>query len=172
MGWIDHIRNAAIVLSVLVAIIAGVILIMGPESLPVSDQDSALAPVDFATLERPRGEVSMLACPTGLCIKANPDIATPIFEMDAGELQRRLLELVDRSPDTSIDSMSPQARQFRFLIRGPGMLAPDVVSVKVVDLDAGASIAIYSRTPVGSADRQRHAARISRWLAVLAGPPV
>lgn len=167
--WIDHIRNAAIVLSVLVALIAGVILIMGPESLPVGDQDSALAPVDFATLSRPEGEESYLACPIGVCPEAGPDATSPVVNMDAGELQQRLLELVDRSPDISIDYMSPRTRQFRFLVRGPDMLAPDVVSVRVFDLEGGAGIAVYSRTPVGNADRQRHAARVTRWLAVLAG---
>jgi len=171
MGWLDHIRNAAIVLSALVAIIAGVVLIIGPDSLPVGDEDSALEAVDFESLRRPAGAEGYLACPPGLCALANPDIASPVLDIPPEQLQNRLLELIDRSPDTSIDHISPQTRQFRFLIRSPESPAPDVVSVKIFALEGGSGIAIYSRTPVGDSDRQRHAARVTRWVAVLSTGP-
>ena len=120
-----------------------------------------------------------LALPPGSESAARPTHDAPVWEATPAELTalfhqialaERGVEALD-SPeggqeDSPVAGYVQRSRILRF---------PDVISVRAIDLGGGrASLAIYSRSLIGSDDWGVNAARVSRWLAALerARPPL
>jgi uncharacterized protein (DUF1499 family) len=125
-------------------------------------------PVDFRTLRRRNAPNDALVCPSWLC-PAVPDIAAPIYAMDAATLRARLSSLILASPDAMRVAEAGEGHGDRFVVRTHWLRFPDTVDVLVLPQDGGmATLAIYSRSLVGRGDFGVNLARIKRWL----GDPV
>lgn len=153
---------------VILAVLAAAVVVLGQGG--VLDRmlpPGAPAPVDFATLTRPGSPNTYLVAPPG-ATRAAPDEAPPTFDVPAAQLGRRLLDAVAREPRVTQVWTSADRREFQFVQRSALMRWPDVVSVKLIDLDGGRStLAIYSRSVYGYSDLGVNRARVRRWLAAL-----
>ena len=127
-----------------------------------------LGGVDFATLKPPSSPNHFLACPKGLCRRARADMVSPTFKVSAAHLQlvaRRAwaAEPRFRRVDGSLATLSD-----RYVERTAIMRFPDTISVRFIDLGAGAAtLVIYSRSQIGYSDLGVNKARVIRWLSLL-----
>jgi len=169
MSFLDTVRVIAIALSIVVIVAGMALLLMDPSKLGgLFGSGEGLAPVDFATLRHEAPEEGYLACPPQRCPNAQPDAASPVFDIPVGRLRDRLLEFVDGAAGVRPERLDMERQQFRFLAPVPGGPAPDVVTVRLYPAEGnGSTLAIYSRTVVGNSLPERHERRVKRWLAAL-----
>jgi uncharacterized protein (DUF1499 family) len=126
-------------------------------------------PVDFAALTLPGTPNTYLVAPSG-ATKAAPHEPAPTFGMPAAQLKQRLLAAVAKEPRVEKTWESPDGLALQFVQRSALMRWPDIVSVKLIDLEGGRStLAIYSRSVYGHSDLGVNKARVRRWLAALNG---
>jgi len=169
MSFLDILRLTAIALSVVVIVAGMSLLLVDPSKLEgLFGGEGGLPRIDFATLQREAPEESYLACPPQRCPSARPDVTSPAFDIPVERLRNRLLEFVDGAAGVRTERLDMERLQFMFLAPVPGEPAPDVVTVRLYSTEgAGSTLAIYSRTIVGSTLRERHERRVNRWLAAL-----
>lgn len=163
-----------LVIALVAASVAAAFALLGPERIWSLYGPADLGPVSFETMQRRSTPNDALAAPIELT-RARIDIIPPVFAIDAAGLRRafaraiateRLLTLVD------IDDAIPAER---YVQRSERMRYPDTIIVRFVDLPGDRStLALYSRSQLGSNDLGVNLARIERWLDKLASeiPPV
>lgn len=129
-----------------------------------------IGPVDFATLRRHVTPNDALVCPPDLCRNAVPDSAAPTYALSPAELLAWLKAVALAEPNVDELSCAPACdRTARFVQRSRLMRYPDTIDIEVFPAGGGRStLAIYSRSLVGSSDFGVNAARVKRWLAALA----
>src|SRR5262249_10225453 len=133
-----------------------------------------LGPVTFETLTRQPSRNDALACPPGLCT-AQADIVPPVFNVSARDLRLAFGRMLQNEPLVQLADADDLVPSERYVQRTPLLRFPDTIDVRFIDLPEGRStIALYSRSQVGSADMGVNRARIERWLAALsrAVPPI
>jgi len=172
---IDYLVYGAMTLSVAVVLV-GALVIMFPEefSLGPGGADGELPRVDFTTLETVAAEPSYLACPEYFCPGAGPDERTASYALPVSELRDRVIAFVDASPGIETRRIDLPNLQFDFLAYNAGGASvlrktiPDVVTVRFFEIGPRQStLAIYSRTLIGEADKAEHRERVRLWLEQL-----
>lgn len=170
MHLLDIIRNAAILLSIVVVIAGLALLFMSPEQLEGLFGSTEAEIVDFDTLERDSNKNSYLLCSPEHCPHANADGPAPVFDMPPKRLRAILLEFADKAPNIRPlpDKMNLELQQFDFIERTPAMRFPDIITVRIYPTnDGGSSMAIYSRSVYGQSDFGANRDRVTRWLAII-----
>jgi uncharacterized protein (DUF1499 family) len=123
-----------------------------------------LGPVEFATLRRRSTPNDSLICSADLCPQAQPDAEPPVFPLPGANLRNIVAEVALAEPGTSL--LDQGQEQDRYLVRTRLMRFPDTVVVQVLDRGEGSStLALYSRSQVGSSDFGVTRRRIERWVA-------
>lgn len=172
---LDYFVYAAIAVSVAV-VVAGAAVILFPEtfSLGPSGPGGQLPHVNFTTVEATAKDESYLACPDPFCPGAEADEQTPTYALPVSELRDRVIAFVDRSPGLKTQRIDLPNLQFDFVAYNAGGLSyfrktiPDVVTVRFYDIGPNRStLAIYSRTLIGTADKDEHRERVRLWLRQL-----
>ena len=123
-----------------------------------------LGPVEFATLRRRATPNDALICPRDICPQAQPDAEPPVFPVPGARLRSLVSEAALAEPGTSLIERGQQ--QDRYLVRTRFMRFPDTVIVQVFDRgEDGSTLALYSRSQIGSSDFGVNRRRIERWVA-------
>jgi uncharacterized protein (DUF1499 family) len=123
-----------------------------------------LGPVEFTTLRRRTTPNDALICSADICPQAQPDAEPPVFPVPSAHLRSLVSEAALAEPGTSLIDKGPQ--QDRYLVRTRFMRFPDTVVVQVFDRGEDAStLALYSRSQVGSSDFGVNKRRLERWVA-------
>ena len=160
---------AALLLAVLV------FFAVGPDRFWRLARPPDLGPVAFETLERRATPNDALACPPGFC-RAAGDHAPPVFAISAADLRRAFAAMVAGEPRVKRVAIDDAAMTERWIQRSRIMKFPDTIDVRFLDLPGGRStLALYSRSQLGSGDMGVNRARIERWLgrleAAVTAPP-
>jgi uncharacterized protein (DUF1499 family) len=123
-----------------------------------------LGPVEFATLKRRTTPNDALICPRDVCAQARADAEPPVFSVPSARLRSLVSEVALAEPGTSLLERGPQ--QDRYLVRTRLMRFPDTVVVQVFDRGQDSStLALYSRSQIGSSDFGVNKRRLKRWVA-------
>ena len=167
MDRLGNLVRIAILLSLAVLLLGGVMLIVGPERFTAWLPRKPLPEMDLrhlATAEK-RG---VLACSPGLCATGTVDLVIEPVPLPAEELRRRLLAFVDHSPEVALIDIAADGWQWRFRVTVPDKAVPDVVVVRMAEGEDGrTALAIYSTAMGWETDRTRQQRRVRRWLAIL-----
>ena len=122
-----------------------------------------LGPVDFATLQRRRTPNDALICPRDACSQAQPDAEPPVFPIPGARLRTLASQAALSEPGTTLIDAGPQ--QDRYLVRTRVMRFPDTVVVQVIERTVNLStLALYSRSQIGSSDFGVNGRRLARWV--------
>jgi uncharacterized protein (DUF1499 family) len=122
-----------------------------------------LGTVDFATLQRRKTPNDALVCPRDVCSQAQPDAEPPLFPVSSARLRTLVSQVALSEPGTTLLDAGPQ--QDRYLVRTRFMRYPDTVVVQVFERDGGLStLALYSRSQIGSSDFGVNGRRLARWV--------
>lgn len=163
-------RSVALLL-VVVALGLGFLLWRGPEPGGIEDVYASvfgkpdLGPVDFATLTRRSTPNDALACPPGICPKAEADMVPPVFPVPGDRLRAIVAEVASEDAETRPTFESNWGEEDRYLARSRIMRYPDTINVQIVGQGEGRStLALYSRSQIGLSDFGVNRARIERWL--------
>jgi uncharacterized protein (DUF1499 family) len=153
MSW-----SVAIVVAVaVIAVMAG-----GRERLWTLFGPADLGPVAFETLERRSTPNDALACPQDLC-RAASDVTPPVYAVDADRLRQAVARVLAAEPD--VTQVADAGLDQRYIQRTRWMRFPDTIVVRIVPLGADRStLALYSRSQLGTGDMGVNKARVSRWL--------
>jgi hypothetical protein len=127
--------------------------------------DPDLGRVDFETLTRPLPETDGLVCPPTLCRAAQPDRAAPVFAVPARELARALKRVAEADPLTRRIAGDAGLGEERHLSRTLIFRFPDTIVVRYIELTRDHStLALSSRSQIGSIDPDRNRLRLMRWI--------
>lgn len=155
-------RVTWIVILALVAAAAGAFAVR--ERLYALVGPADLGPVVFETLQRRNSPNDALACPPGLC-NARSDVVPPVFAATASDLRVALSRVLAREAHLQLADADDLVPSERYVQRTPLMRFPDTIDVRFIDLPDGRStLAIYSRSQLGTHDLGANRARIERWL--------
>jgi uncharacterized protein (DUF1499 family) len=127
-----------------------------------------IGPVDWATLTRHATPNDARVCPPARCPNAKPDWEPKTYAMVPGELLARLQQVALAEPNvTKLPPAPNRDLVARFVQRTRLMRYPDTIDIEVFPAGAGSTLAIYSRSLIGSQDFGVNRARVARWLAAL-----
>ncbi len=167
MDRLGNLVRIAILLSLAVLLLGGVVLIVGPARFVAWLPRKPLPEMDLRHLSA-ADKRGVLACSPGLCAAGTIDLVIEPVRLPADELRRRLLAFVDHSPDVTLLDIAPDGWQWRFRVTVAGEAVPDVVVVRMAEgADGRTALAIYSTAMGWAADRVRQQRRVRRWLAIL-----
>jgi uncharacterized protein (DUF1499 family) len=159
------IRKAARMMFMAVVVLAVAILavmVLGLERVWSLFGPPDLGPVTFETLQRRITPNDALACPEDLC-RAHSDVTPPVFAVGADRLRQAMAEVLASEPD--VTQVEAAALTARYIQRTRWMRFPDTIVLRYVPLGADRStIALYSRSQLGSGDMGVNKARVMRWL--------
>lgn len=93
---------------------------------------------------------------------APPD--APVFAVTPLDLARRIDAIARAEPHTRRLAGAPENGLTTYLQRSAVMKFPDYISVRVVEHEDGATVAIWSRSRFGYGDLGVNEARVVRWL--------
>lgn len=123
-----------------------------------------LGPADFDRLVRRRRPNDALACPTGFCPGAEPDLAPPVYAVGEEHLRERMTAHVLAQPGAVPvyrDDRPGLPVQDRYVFRSARMQFPDTVDIRFIPLtERSATVAIYSRSQLGIRDFGVNMARV------------
>lgn len=124
-----------------------------------------LGAVEFDDLKKRRTPNQALICPENMCRDEDRDLASPVYELTAEQLRERLLVSLQKEERLErVDDKSDPTR-LRFVQRTKLMKYPDTVNIKLIDFGEGRStLALYSRSKLGSSDLGVNLQRAKRWL--------
>lgn len=158
------IKAIALILVVLSAA-AAVLFILSPSgfwSRIAGDPD--MGAVDFPTLSKTEKPNQFLMCPPDFCKNADPDAASPIFEMTAQAFKAQFLDAALKTEGTVV--VEDTGNDLRLIARSPLLRFPDTISTQFIDRDDGTStLAVYARAQIGHSDFGANEARVRGWLA-------
>jgi uncharacterized protein (DUF1499 family) len=126
-----------------------------------------IGPVDWETLTRHATPNDALVCPAGRCPNARPDWEAKEYTMPPGDLLARLTRIALAEPGTKELDAPHGGGAARFVQYSRLMRFPDTIDVAVLPAGDKATLAIYSRSLIGSKDFGVNRARVRRWLAAL-----
>jgi len=127
-----------------------------------------IGPIDWATLTRHATPNDALVCPAARCPNAKPDWEPKLYAVAPVDLLARLEQVALAEPDVSKLPPAPNRDLVaRFVQRTRLMRYPDTIDIAVFPAGAGSTLAIYSRSLIGSNDFGVNRARVARWLARL-----
>lgn len=127
-----------------------------------------LGAVDFASIERSRTGNDALICPPGFCGAARTDGVPPVFNAPVARLRDAVRVIEVNDPDVFALARDEAKVQDRYLARTRLMRFPDTISVRFIDLGEGRStLALYSRSQIGSRDFGVNRARLMTWIQLL-----
>jgi uncharacterized protein (DUF1499 family) len=133
-----------------------------------------LGPADFETLVRRRTPNDALACPPGFC-RVPSNFEPPVYPFDDEELRRRFAAFALSQPRVIpvFRADAPgRPQQDRYVQRSRLMSFPDTIDVRFIAIDSSRStLAIYSRSQIGSHDYGVNLARIRLWTEGVAKSP-
>ena len=89
----------------------------------------------------------------------------PGFDMTPGRLLQEFHRVATSAPRTEVLAGSVEAGHVTYVTRSAIIGFPDYVSVKAVEDDDGARLAVFSRLRFGRADLGVNRDRIERWMA-------
>ncbi len=117
-------------------------------------------PIEAARTGRPN---DFLVLPPG---GAGADLASPVYDIDAATLARRVDAVAMGAPRVKRLAGGPQELWTTYIQRSALIGWPDYISVRAVDLGEGRSaLAIWSRSRFGYSDLGVNRARVETWLA-------
>jgi predicted RNA-binding protein with RPS1 domain len=126
--------------------------------------------VEIADIDK-RGKISLVlveedsAAPADA--PARPDIATPVYPVEAGALFAAVQRVAASQPRTFALASDPARLAASYVARSAVWNFPDVISVQVAPRGATSTLALYSRSLYGYADFGVNRARLETWLAAL-----
>ncbi len=167
MDRLSNLVRIAILLSLAVLLLGGVLLIVGPGRFAAWLPRKPLPEMDLRHLSA-ADKRGVLACSPGLCAAGTVDLVIAPVSLPADELRRRLVAFVDHTPEVTLIDIAPDGWQWRFRVTVPGEAVPDVVVVRMAEgADGRTALAIYSTAMGWGTDRARQERRVRRWLAIL-----
>lgn len=127
-----------------------------------------LGPVSFADLRPPATPNQFLVCPPETCTRTTPGLVAPVFATDPARLRQELDRIIRADPHTELVATDNDRLGDRYVQRTAWLRLPDTIVVRYIPLDFDrTTLAIYSRSKVGSNDFGANEARVRRWLAAL-----
>jgi uncharacterized protein (DUF1499 family) len=152
----------------ILAIVAIVFIVLGPERFWKFFGEADLGPVSFEQFQRRASPNDALACPIGSC-SAPADITTKTYPVSARDLRAAFAKVIASEPRVTTAETNEAALTDRYIQRSERLGFPDTIVVRFFDRPGGQStLAIYSRSQIGESDFGVNKARAERWLAKLA----
>ena len=151
---------------ILASLIAAFFLI-GPERVWALFGPADLGPVAIETLARRATPNDALACPPGVC-QAQSDATPPEYAVDAAKLRAAFAWVISSEARIARVATDDATMIDRYVQRSALMRYPDTIVVRFFDRPGGRStLALYSRSQLGSGDMGVNRTRLERWLAKL-----
>ncbi|MCY4334859.1 MAG: DUF1499 domain-containing protein [Litoreibacter sp.] len=116
--------------------------------------------VDPETVERPSYPGHVLVRPGG-------DIEPTQYADASAAVAERLEEVILSTPRTTLLAGNLQDGWASYVTRSSLWGFPDIASVKLVEVDGGTELRVYSRLRYGYADMGVNRARVESWLSQL-----
>lgn len=121
--------------------------------------------MDFRTLKLGRKPNQFLMVPDGLCQAAIPHAESPVFNVPAADLMRRLLDMVKGEERVSIRGVSEETLIVKLVARSKVFRFPDMIDCQILPVDSDRStLAVYARARFGYRDFGVNRARIAGWV--------
>jgi len=117
--------------------------------------------VDPLTVERPDTENFHLLRPE------DGDGPAPVFKSTPEAVAVALRKIISETPRASLVAGSPENGHMTVVVRSRLMGFPDFVTIKLLAVDGGTALAIFSRSRYGYSDMGVNKARVERWLEAL-----
>jgi uncharacterized protein (DUF1499 family) len=124
-----------------------------------------LGPVDFTAIRRSATGNDALFCPASLCGSVPVDGVAPVFAVPAARL-REAVRLIEAS-EADVTALARDDAQDRYLARTALMRFPDTINVRFIDLGERSTLALHSRSQLGSKDLGVNRARLEGWIRQL-----
>lgn len=126
-----------------------------------------LATVTFETLQRRTTPNDALACPPDVCT-THADIVTQLYPISAESLRTAFAQVIASEPRITRVAADDATLTDRYVQRSALLGFPDMIVISFFERPSGQStLALYSRSQLGSSDFGVNRARIERWLAKL-----
>lgn len=152
-----------IMLWILLALLA--VVVLGVVWVRVAGDDPAMWHVDPVDAPRSARRNSYVIAPDGMGTRANK--VAPVYSVSPQELGERLAAIALAEPRTTLLAGSPEDGWFTLVQRSNLMRYPDYISIRVLPVESGSTMAIFSRSRYGYSDRGVNKARLRRWLKLL-----
>ena len=124
--------------------------------------------MDFQTLKLGRKPNQFLMAPDGLCQSAIPHAESPVFNVSAAVLLRRLLDIAEGEERVSIKEVSEETLTVKFVARSKVFRFPDMIDCQILPVGSDSSaLAVYARARYGYRDFGVNRARIAGWVGRL-----
>ena len=154
---------------VAVYVVAAVVLLIAGSMVyfrAVSD-DPAVWHVDPVTAGRTGRPNDVKALPPGL---GEAEIRTEVRPVAPEALAERFHAVATAAPRVSVVGGGPDEAFTTYVQRSAVFGFPDYVSVRAVEVEGGAALAIFSRSRYGQSDLGVNRARVEDWLSRLEAP--
>ncbi len=129
-------------------------------------------PMDIARIVRPSTPNTALAAPAGF--NPPPDVATPVYAVEAGRLFALVQDVAAGQPRTYPAATFPDRLQADYVARSAVFNFPDLIMVQAIRTGPdSSSLILYSRSVYGHSDLGANRKRLDAWLAALSAklPP-
>ncbi|GJL88133.1 MAG: hypothetical protein DHS20C03_18420 [Minwuia thermotolerans] len=121
--------------------------------------------MDFPTLRLGRKPNQFLMAPDDLCQSAIPHAESPVFNVSAADLLRRLLDIAEGEERVSIKEVSEETLTVKLVARSKVFRFPDMIDCRILPVGSDSStLAVYSRARYGYRDFGVNRARIAGWV--------
>lgn len=141
--------------TVILIIIAIIILYLTRQTIP--------SQIDFAQLKASTRPNWYLVCPADLCPQAQAQ--SPVLNVSLTQLKQGWQQVIAAEYRITMLASNAEQTQMTYVQRSPVMHFPDIINVKLIDLDDHHStIAIYSAAIYGYSDNGVNQRRITLWL--------
>lgn len=107
-----------------------------------------------------------LVCPPSACAGATA-AAAPVYRVPWQRLRDAVRDMIAAEPRITLVEEGREGRRLVYVQRSALFLFPDIVTVEILSLPEGASLAIFSRSRYGYSDLGANRERVERWLAAL-----
>ncbi|MEM7470940.1 MAG: DUF1499 domain-containing protein [Pseudomonadota bacterium] len=143
-----------------VAVVLGLAVIALGGFVRLNPLDPKALHVDPETVDRPGN-------PGHVLMRENGDIAPEIYPLPLPELAARLEAVILATPRTMRLEGKLEDGWASFVTRSRLWGFPDIASVKIVAVEGGSSVRIFSRQRYGYADLGVNRTRVESWLSQL-----
>jgi uncharacterized protein (DUF1499 family) len=122
-------------------------------------------PIDFATLDTGPKPNTFLVLPEGFEAAAEPDLKSPVFEVEPARLLEAFKETALAAPRTAV--VREGDGQIELVQRSAVFRFPDYITAQAAPAEGGSALCIFSRSKIGYSDLGVNAKRIKAWLEAL-----
>ncbi|MDA8870874.1 DUF1499 domain-containing protein [Rhizobiaceae bacterium] len=106
-----------------------------------------------------------LVCPPNLCAETSVDLASPVYAVPVSRLRDALLESLEIEPRLERVDDDSDSLRLRFIQRSKTLLFPDTISIELIPVtDETSTLALHSRSQIGTSDLGVNRTRAERWL--------